>query len=65
MGYYKVDHNGSAIIDRGKEKEPMKKIRFKEDEPIEDVKKGDLDHVPGAEYHTGKPDEKEDSDEKE
>lgn len=58
MGYYRVDHTGSTRIDG-------RKVRFEEDEPIEDVKKGDLDHVSGAEYHTGKPEESEDSDEKE
>ena len=55
MGYYTVDHNGSTEINEGSEDNPKPKvIRFKKDEPI-DVKKGQLDHVSGAEYHKGKP----------
>lgn len=62
MGYYTVNHNGSTVIE---EDDKEKKVKYEEDEPIEDIKKGQLEHVPGAEYHTGKPDDKEDSDEKE
>lgn len=58
MGYYTVDKTGSTEINEGSEKDPrIKKIFYEKGEPIEDVKKGQLDHVGGAEYHTGEPDE--------
>lgn len=58
MGYYTVDHKGSTEIDQGKGK-PARIVRYESGEPIEDVKKGDLEHVSGAEYHTGNPGDEE------
>lgn len=52
MGFYTVDHNGQTHVDD-------KLVKYKRGEPIEDVKKGDLDHVGGAKYHTGDPDDEE------
>ncbi|WP_441001307.1 hypothetical protein [Fodinibius sp. SL11] len=57
MGYYTVDHSGSTRV--GEDKDI---VTYQKDEPIEDVKKGDLDHVNGAEYHKGKPSDEKDED---
>jgi hypothetical protein len=54
MGFYTVNHSGSTHINEGSEKSPkLRKIKYEKDVPIEDLKKGDLDHVSGAKYHTG------------
>lgn len=63
MGFYTVNHTGSTEINEGSEKEPkLRRIKYEEGEPIDDVKKGALDHVDGAEYHTGDPEDKDEED---
>lgn len=56
MGFYTIDHNGATTVKDG---DKEKHLSYKRGEPIEDVKKGQLDHVKGAEYHSGSPKDEE------